>query len=197
MPITDQSVRLSGLVYFVECLADLSGSRSEAYELAARFVENGVSAFAGAGEETIEFLKRRAGNLGLINGNDRPDAAVAAELMRVAEVVREVPQQGSRSTYPRLVFTVPENARSLVPPDQRLSYLVEDVIRMSVSTLRIGGPFWNEEGMARLTSVLRPAVEDRGVKCSFYIHAWESNSDREQIKRLISKVAPDHSVQTW
>jgi len=49
-----------------------------------------------------------------------------------------------------------------------LDLLVSDVIRSAVSGIRLGGPFWNREGLEVLRPVIEPALQLRSVACSLY-----------------------------
>jgi hypothetical protein len=183
------------MVQFVEYLSELLGGRSEAFDVTVRFMREGLGAFGMAGGETREFLRRRALQLGLLDETGNPKPVMSAELIRVAAVAREVPIRAARPSHPSLVYTVPEDAGSLVAPGQRLSYLMEDLIRMSRQTLRIGGPFWNESGFDQLLPVLRPAIGERRVACAFYVHAWETVQDRSRIADLIAQIGSPPQVR--
>ena len=114
------------LVHFIQCLTDLTGNRSKGCELAARLARVGSQALQTS-RETSVFLRRRAYDLDLIDEHGAPNMVAADELVRVADVVAQVPETISESRHPGLVFTVPHDACSLVPRGQRLA-------------LRRGGP---------------------------------------------------------
>ena len=187
---------VSDLVQFVQCLGDLAGGRSEGCDLAIRFAKEGLPALH-ASAETSEFLKRKAQDLGLIDSAGSVQPTAASELLRVASVVREVPVPTSEPRHPSLVYTVPKDARFLVPRGQRLSYVVEDLIRMAVKTLRIGSPFWNADGFDQLLPVLRPAVQERGVDCTFYVHGWEDDNEPGRILDLIGRLGCGERLRAW
>lgn len=183
-------------VQFVQFLADVAGGRSEGCDLAIRFARDGMGVLRG-GAETVEFLNRRAQGLDLIDAAGAPRPRGASKLVRVAEIIRHVPVSTSEARHPSLVYTVPEDASSLVPRGQRLSYLVEDLIRMSVRTLRIGSPFWNQDGFDQLLPVLVPAVRDRRVNCAFYLHGWKQDAGRKLFVDMLERLGYPDRVRAW
>jgi hypothetical protein len=54
--------------------------------------------------------------------------------------------------------------------DERLEGLVLDTVRMAVSSLVIGGAFWNDAGFAILDDVLAPALQVRRVPTTIYVN---------------------------
>jgi phosphatidylserine/phosphatidylglycerophosphate/cardiolipin synthase-like enzyme len=93
----------------------------------------------------------------------------------VLDILSAAPQPPAATHTPQpLVFTVPKAAGGLVQPARRLDLLVNDVIARAGSTLHIGGPFWNEGGWELLRPVLLPALKNRDVSVTFYLHGHES-----------------------
>lgn len=116
----------------------------------------------------------------------------------VCDILAQVPEKLPPPIQtPPLVYTVPPEARGLIQPRHRLDLLVERVVRMASDDLHIGGPFWNDLGFDRLLSVLRPAVMERGVKCSFYVHTWPDEPRRAFLIDRISRVGAPDRVRTW
>jgi hypothetical protein len=183
------------LVSFAVNLADLTGSRNGALELAVRLSREGSAALGPTRGDVRLFLEERSRKLGLVDARGRPAAIRAAELIVVCSVLAEAgDRKPSPVPSPGLIFTVPEEAAELVPPGRRIALAVEDAIRMARHSLRVGGPFWDDPGFERLIDVLHPAVYDRGVRCSFYLHAWLEDSRRTEIAGRIRRLGPPEIV---
>ena len=98
-----------------------------------------------------------------------------AQLVIVLDILAEVPDSPTPTPpIEPLVFTVPPAAERFIEPLQRLDLLVDDAIARANSTLHIGGPFWNAGGWDRLKRVVLPALADRHVAATFYLHPSES-----------------------
>jgi hypothetical protein len=183
------------LVSFAVHLTDLVGSRRGALDLAVRLSHEGTAALGPTRGDVRLFLEERGRQLGVVDARGRPSAIRAAELIVVCSILAEA---GDRKPLPvpspGLIFTVPEEAAELVPPGRRIALAVEDAIRMARYSLRLGGPFWDDPGFERLIDVLYPAVYDRGVQCSFYIHAWPEDSRRTEIAGRIRRLGPPEMV---
>lgn len=139
----------------------------------------------------------QARRLGLIDQAGLADKTRCGEFILVCEILMAVPDPPPPVLVEApLVFTVPPEARGLLEPRERLDLLVEHLIRMARSELLIGGPFWNDPGFARLLQVLQPAVTERGVTCSFFVHSWPDETRRQFIIDRIASIGPLHRVKT-
>lgn len=186
------------LVSFAVILADFMGSRKGALDLAVRLSHEGTGALGPTRGDVRLFLEERGRELGVVDARGRPSAMRAAELIVVCSILAE---DGNRKPppvpSPGLIFTVPEEAAELVPPDRRIALAVEDAIRMARYSVRLGGPFWDDPGFERLIDVLHPAVYDRGVQCSFYVHAWPEEPRRTAIADRIRRLGPTDIVPIY
>lgn len=63
--------------------------------------------------------------------------------------------------------------------------------------LHIGGPFWNDPGFDRLLRVLKPAAEERGVQCIFYVHSWPDRERQEFLLNHIGQIGTANQVTIW
>lgn len=165
------------LVPLAVLLTDLLGDQRAALSWVQRLQVDGAGALSALGlhGDAAVVLRGKARSVGLLDDRGCTNPVRAAELILVLDVLAAVPQAPAATAEPPpLVFTVPQEARSLVRPAQRLDLLVNDVIARAKGTLHIGGPFWNEDGWALLRPVVLPALEHRKVKVTFYLHPKES-----------------------
>jgi phosphatidylserine/phosphatidylglycerophosphate/cardiolipin synthase-like enzyme len=113
--------------------------------------------------------------VGLFTSDGTTDRVRLAELVIVLDILAAIPHdQVETADIKPLVFTVPHAAERFVTPRHRLDLLVSDVIARAQSSLHIGGPFWNEDGWVMLRPVLLPALKQRRVTVTFYLHPHES-----------------------
>jgi phosphatidylserine/phosphatidylglycerophosphate/cardiolipin synthase-like enzyme len=68
---------------------------------------------------------------------------------------------------------------------------------MAEVAVRIGGPFWDEVGFDRLLEVLAPAVQQRGVRCDFYVHAWDDARWRDEVRLYAERLGARDRVRVW
>jgi hypothetical protein len=177
------------LVDFAHLLGLAAGGASGALEAATRLLADGVRVFGPLRDDQSRLLARRAAELGLVDGAGSPDAARCAELIVVCDMISRIPvPPATRLAEPRIVFTTPNEAASVVEPHQRLDLLVEDVIRMSTHEVVLGGPFWNDAGFTRLLELLTPAVETRGVSTTFYVHTPDERDRGDHLSAWASSV---------
>ena len=165
------------LVPFAVLLTELLTDQRAVLAWVQRLQVDGAGALSELGlhGDAAMVLQGKARTVGLLDDRGCADPVRVAELILVLDVLAAVPKAAATPAEPPpLVFTVPQQARSLVRPAQRLDLLVNDVIARANGTLHIGGPFWNEDGWALLRPVILPALEHRDVKATFYLHPKES-----------------------
>jgi phosphatidylserine/phosphatidylglycerophosphate/cardiolipin synthase-like enzyme len=165
------------LVAFAVLLTDLLGNDGAALAWVKDFQVSGINALIKLGlqGDAAVVIREKAQAVGLLDRDGHPDAVRASELTIVLDILSAVPRATTPPREPEpLVFTVPHQVGSLISPSHRLDLLVNDVIARSKATLHIGGPFWNEHGWALLRPVIIPALEDRNVLTTFYLHPQES-----------------------
>jgi hypothetical protein len=165
------------LVPLAVTLRDLAGGYVEAQKWLEVVRRDGELALARLGlhGDGRLLLRQKAHDCGLLAPDGSCDTVQAAQLVILLDTlsVLPAPAPSSVQTQP-LVFTVPSQAERLISPAQRLDLLVNDVIARSSRTLHIGGPFWNEKGWQQLRPVLLPALAQRHVHATFYVHPHES-----------------------
>ena len=169
--------RVRDLVPLAVLLTEVLGDHGAALAWVQRLQVEGAGALSNLGlhGDAGVVLQDKARTVGLLDDGGHTSPVRAAELVLVLDVLAAVPQVAAAPAEPQpLVFTVPQAARPLVRPVQRLDLLVNDVIARAKSTLHIGGPFWNEDGWALLRPVILPALEHRNVQITFYLHPKES-----------------------
>lgn len=146
----------------------MTGSKEEAVRLAVRILSEGAGALGVPRDDRERIVAERARRIGVINPDGTSNIATAAELVRICDLLSRVsPAPALPVNEPDLVFTAPPGVP--IEPVVRLDLLVADVIRMSTISLHIGGPFWNEGGLAILDPVVIPALE-RGVTLDLWLH---------------------------
>src|SRR5215831_2570896 len=152
------------LVHLATVLIGLAGGSERASVWARALTDRGAAALSSADltpDEQI-YLRREATRVGVLTGNGAPCVDRALELSLVLEIVSALPPPRKPTpSHEPLVFTLPEALQTRLTPPERLDILVMDVIRSAERELRIGGPFWNYEGMETLRAVLEPAIEAR------------------------------------
>lgn len=186
------------LVSFAHHLAEVTGSRVTARRIAQEIGRSGLKALPRVGGDLKLVLEEQARALGLIDAGGSANAGRCGQLVVVCDILADVPPRPDRPEPPKqLVYTVPPEARGLVEPRQRLDLLVERIVRMATANLHIGGPFWNDPGFERLLRVLQPAVSERGVRCSFYVHSWPDRDRQEFLRDRIAQVGDMGHVTTW
>jgi hypothetical protein len=189
---------LRELVPFANHLAEVTGSRATARRVAQEIGQSGLTALPRVGGDLRLVLEEQARVLGLINADGSGDGGRCGQLVVVCDILSDVPPRPDPPDPPKpLVYTVPSEARGLIEPRQRLDLLVERVVRMATAGVHIGGPFWNDPGFERLLRVLLPAVRERSVQCSFYVHSWPDRDRQDFLRDRISQVGHPQHVTTW
>jgi len=179
-------------------LAELTHGLGPAIQFIRRVMERGQAEVDLLRGDARLVVGDQAKRLGLIDDRGSPDATRCQELILVCEVLMAVPDPPPPALVQApLVFTVPPEARGLLEPRERLDLLVEHLIRMARGELLIGGPFWNDPGFTRLLQVLQPAVAERGVSCTFFVHSWPDETRRQFIIDRIASVGPQARVRTY
>ena len=174
---------LAGLVPLAELLAILAGDRGKALETASLILTEGRAALPPSHDDLLLAVDSELHETGVLKG-DRVDAARAAELVAVCEILASVSPLASASPPdPRLVLSAPGSAIDL-EDRERLESFVLDVIRQSRSSLVIGGAFWNDVGFEIIEEVLRPAIEVRGVMTTVYANLPEGPRASALCRRL-------------
>ena len=180
---------------FAAELAEVAGGYHEAADLARELGTAGSASLRSLRRDLREVLVRQARDLTLlIDHQGVPERC--AELASACDLLAGLATPQREAGPPGLVYTVPPLAGEIVPLGERLDLLVEDLIRMATRTLHIGGPFWNEPGFDRLLKVLSPAVKERGVACTFYVHSWPDRRQISFIRNRIAEVGPQKRVAT-
>lgn len=187
------------LVPFALTLVDLSGSYGAAMQWLSVLQQEGLAAlprFALSSDSRL-LAEQRARELGLVNAQGEPQPPRMAQLLLVLDVLAAVPEPGRPEPESEpLVFTVPEEARHLISPSDRLDLLLSRVIVDASETLHVGGPFWNQEGFTFLKPLLVPALAVRDVKCHFYVHRSDTPFD-DELRQFIDELDHSDQVTTW
>lgn len=179
---------IADLVPLAQALAVVAGGTRNAVDLAVQILTTGQAALGRPREDRAHHVLERARRAGVINADGTPNVSAAAELVRVCDIIgRLAPAPEPQPLEADLVFTAPPGVP--IDPVQRLDLLVADVVRMSTTSLHIGGPFWNKEGFALLDPVVKPALEQRGVELDLWLHTSDDthiDAPREWARRLRS-----------
>lgn len=161
---------LTGLVPLAELLAEIAGSRSAAVGLAAQVLSDGERALRQQQSDMASAAVSELHATSVVRADGQPEAARAAELVVVCEVLACAAQvEPLEPPEPRLVFSAPPGSVP-IPAHERLDGLVLDVIRMATTELTIAGAFWNAAGFQMLHDVLLPAITTRGVRTAIYVN---------------------------
>lgn len=164
------------LVPLAAMLGRLAGGYQQAVGWLDTIGQRGASAlqiYGISADATLVFADR-ARAVGLLHPDGTTDRVRLAQLLLVIDILSAVPVVEPVRPEPQpLVFTVPPAAGGFVTPSQRLDVLVTDVIARSDCMLHVGGPFWNDGGWDLLRPVMLPALEQRGVTVTFYLHPHE------------------------
>lgn len=161
---------LAVLVPTAELLEELAGGRAEATQLAIEILKSGEPAIGRSFDDVRIALRTELRRTGVTDQAGVPHPGRAAELVAVCEVLRASSPPVARSDEdPKLVLSAPPGTVTLAD-DERLEGLVLDSVRMAVSSLVIGGAFWNDAGFAILDSVLAPALQVRRVPTTLYVN---------------------------
>ncbi len=159
-----------------------AGGPEAAFRLAVRISKEGASVLGPFDDGPTLFLKQELIRAGVISATGGPNAAEAAALVVVCDLLTQIPETPTTSSPGgRLVFSSPQDVYP-TPAERRLELLVADIIRMAREELHVGSGFWNDEGVDRLLEVLAPAVQHRRVRTTLYAHP----SAYEQVSRLHS-----------
>jgi phosphatidylserine/phosphatidylglycerophosphate/cardiolipin synthase-like enzyme len=165
------------LVPLAVVLQRLAGGPEQALAWVDTIASKGRSALSQLGlhSDAKLVLADQAQTAGLFVADGKVNRVRLAQLVIVLDILAMIPRDPviAADAEP-LVFTVPHAAERLVTPRQRLDLLVNDVIARAESSLHIGGPFWNEGGWSMLRPVVLPALQQRGVIATFYLHPHES-----------------------
>ncbi len=164
------------------------------------FVAHGLDAVEAIGlqGDRAHALRAQCRSLGLVAPNGAPVRERMAQFVIVMDLLEAIPIRPPTPPTPeRLVFTVPPVAQTLITPSTRLDVLVHDVIACALSTLHIGGPFWNDLGWDRLETVLVPALETRGVSATFYVHPHKPQDRAVIDARLEELEGIGHVTKRW
>lgn len=159
------------VVALAEALAVVAGDKHAAVQLAVRILSEGLAAFGAPRDDRERHVVDRARRAGVLNGDGTANVGAAAELVRVCDLLSRLALAPVPApAEPDLVFTAPPGVP--VEPVVRLDLLVADVIRMSTTSVHVGGPFWNQAGLAILDPVAQPALE-RGVTIDLWLHTGD------------------------
>jgi hypothetical protein len=188
------------LVPLAAALIDMAGGVERAASWTAAFLTtaglDGLPASGLTRDEKI-FLDRETRRLGLLDATGQPRKDRVAELLLVLELISALPPPKKPvPTHEPLVFTLPAQLMAKLSPPERLDVLVADVIRSAVSEIRVGGPFWNADGMKTLRTVLEPAIGVRRARCIFYAHRQGDPLD-QTVRRFVDELAQLGSVELW
>ncbi len=187
------------LVPLAAALIDMAGGVERAAYWTAAFLAAGSDGFPTSGltpDEKI-FLDRETHRLGLLDASGQPRKDRLAELLLVLELISALPPpKKPLPTHEPLVFTLPAQLMARLSPPERLDVLVADVIRSAVSEIRVGGPFWNAEGMETLRTVLEPAIEVRKARCIFYAHRQGEPLD-QTVRRFVDELSQLGPAELW
>ncbi len=196
--LSDTVTGLVGLVPLAELLADTSGSRQGAVQLATRIFHHGTVALPRRNDNVVYATRRELVAAGVVTEHGVPVLHRAAELVLVCEVL-------GASTLPSLV-PPPEPQLVLSAPVgtapiadvERLDSFVFDVIRRATDTLHLGGAFWNDQGFERLDEVLLPALTVRGVTAVVFANSPTEPRHRAALQeRLARLVATGQVALRW
>lgn len=167
----------------------------EARTAAVDLSHRGLIALGTPSDDATALMHREAVRLGLCTPEGQPLAGRCAELVIVCDVLASVPPRAQApSPSPHLVFTAPREVAAKVET-RRLDVLVADIIRMATSEVRVGGPFWNDAGLEALLEVLIPAVELRGVRCTFYVHSPQEGSYLARVRGWMQALSDEHDAK--
>jgi PLD-like domain len=187
------------LVPFAAILIDMGGGVERALSWTSTLLIAGAIGLPKSEitPDELIYLDREVRRLGLVDGAGSPTRDRIVELLLVLEVIGALPPP--KKPLPRhepLVFTLPAPLMAKLTPPERLDVLVADVIRSAESELRIGGPFWNADGMEILRAVLQPAIEVRRAKCVFYAHRQGEPMD-QLVSSFVGELRQLGPVELW
>ena len=178
-------------------LQHLAGSSTQASQWLEIIGNRGVDALPSLGirgDAAVVFTDRARAD-GLLAADNSVDRVRLAQLVLVLDIIAAVPAAQPRPGQDEpLVFTVPRAVERFLTPRQRLDLLVTDVIARAGTTLHIGGPFWNESGWETLRPVVLPALSQRRVAATFYLHPHESGH-LTFIERMLSEAQSHGNVR--
>jgi hypothetical protein len=176
---------LTGLVPLAELLAEISGSRRAAVDLAADVLTDGDRALRQRQSDVTSAAVAELHATSVVREGGRPEPSRAAELLVVCEVLACAAQADPPDPpEQRLVFSAPSGSVP-IPAHERLDGLVLDVIRLATTELAIAGAFWNAAGFQMLHDVLHPAITARGVRATIYVN----RADQQFLLQLEASLA--------
>lgn len=177
---------LAGLVPLAELLAEMTGSRPGATNLALRILQCGAAGLPAPHDDTHVATRYELVAAGVVTEAGVPVHGRAAELITVCELLAAstVPSPAP-SPDPRLVLSAPPGTVPVLD-NERLDGLVLDVIRQATTRLDIGGAFWNESGFEMLDEVLLPALRTRHIPTTIYVNSPDAEHRAALVDRLES-----------
>jgi phosphatidylserine/phosphatidylglycerophosphate/cardiolipin synthase-like enzyme len=176
---------LPELVPLAELLAELAGSRRAATELAADVLARGTRALATGHDDLYVAVRQQLAAAGVTEPDGSVALGRAAELIAVCEVLAAATTPAQpHSPDPRLVLSAPPGTVEIAD-GEKLDGLVLDVVRQAITTLHVGGAFWNDDGFALLEDVLVPAITDRGTRLTIYANSPARTTHRAPLERRL------------
>lgn len=175
---------LVGLVPLAELLAEMTGSRPGATNLALSILRSGAAGLPAHHDDTHVAARYELVAAGVVTEAGVPVHGRAAELITVCELLAAstVPSQAPPPD-PRLVLSAPPGTVPILD-NECLDGLVLDVIRQATTRLDIGGAFWNESGFEMLDEVLLPAVRTRHIPTTIYVNSPDAEHRAALVARL-------------
>jgi len=175
---------LVGLVPLAELLAEMTGSRPGATNLALNILQSGAANLPTPHDDTHVAARHELAAAGVVTDAGVPVHGRAAELIIVCEVLAAstVPSP-TPPPDPRLVLSAPPGTVPVLD-NERLDGLVLDVIRQAMTRLDIGGAFWNEGGFEMLDEVLLPAIRTRHIPTTIYANSPDAEHRAALLLRL-------------
>lgn len=188
---------LVGLVPLAELLAEMTGSRSGATNLAVRILHSGAAGLPTPHDDTHVAARHDLVATGVLTEAGVAVHGRAAELITVCELLAAstVPSPAPPPD-PRLVLSAPPGTVPVLD-NERLDGLVLDVIRRATTRLDIGGAFWNESGFEMLDEVLLPALRIRHIPTTIYVNSPDAEHRAVLVDRLESLRTSDPVTIRW
>lgn len=175
-----------GLVPMAELLAEVTGSRTGATQLAASVLTHGLAALPRGHDDADAACRQFLVAAGVVTAAGVAVVGRAAELVAVCEILAAatVPVPAVPPD-PRLVLSAPPSTVPIGYAEQ-LDGLILDVIRLATTSLHIGGAFWNDNGFERLEELLEPAMIARDVHATIYVNRPAGAYHREVLDRRLT-----------
>ena len=185
------------LVPLAELLAEMTGSRPGATDLALRILQSGAAGLPAPHDDTHVATGYELITAGVVTEAGVPVHGRAAELITVCELLAAstVPSPAPPPD-PRLVLSAPPGTVPILD-NERLDGLVLDVIRQATTRLDIGGAFWNEGGFEILDEVLLPALRTRHIPTTIYVNSPDAEHRGVLVDRLESLRTAGPVIIRW